>query len=151
MLTQIKNNQSSIYPGEYYTPSWAGKEFSSELKSAKFEKENPGLNIFELAGEYKIEIALPGVNREDLIVDADGCLLTVSALKHTITATDSFTIADQGYKPDSSSEYVRRTFLLPADMDPSFAAAEYKNGKLNIFFLKNNFASRSEKNRIIVY
>ncbi len=60
----------SIYPGDYM-PLLRAEEIEEELKlSHEGEALFPPVNITELADSFKVEVAIPGVRREDFLLHA---------------------------------------------------------------------------------
>jgi HSP20 family molecular chaperone IbpA len=152
MLTEKTYNKSSIYPGEYEPPLGSGENLTGELQSLQLKIENSTIQINDLAVQYGLEIPVPGFKREDFAIDSHGRLLTIVASKDTMfKAENTCTMEDLNNYLDVRPEPIRSTIQLPDDTDPAFAAAEYRNGILNIFFSKGNYADKNEKNRIVVY
>ena len=92
---------------------------------------------------YTVKADIPGVKKEDIKVDVDGDLVTVSAE----------TKAEKEEKKDEKVIYsersygaVSRSFTLPTDVDAKGAKAEYKDGVLNLVLPKrsNGSAKRIE-------
>lgn len=71
---------SSVYPGEY-VPLYKENAFN---KTAKYPYKNKAsgfpVNINEWGNSYKIELAIPGVERENLFVKVCGNVLSVSVI-----------------------------------------------------------------------
>ncbi|MDB4924632.1 Hsp20/alpha crystallin family protein [Mucilaginibacter sp.] len=95
----------------------------------------PAVNIAETNGHYHIELAAPGLKKEDFKVNLDGDMLTISAEKE----------AEQGDrdKKYNKREYTYtsfvRSFTLPESVDEGSIEAEYTDGVLRI-----NIAKREE-------
>ena len=152
MLTEKTYNKSTIYPGEYALPLGGREKLNGELQSLPSEVENSTIQINDLATQYGLKIPIPGFKREDFIIDSYGRLLTIVASKDTMCKVDkTCTLQDLIHHPDVGPKPITSTIQLPEDTDPAFAAAEYKNGILNVFFSKGNYANKNEKNRIVVY
>ena len=77
MNTVLHNSEYSIYPG-HYVPMLNEEEISEEIvRTKRNEIVTPSVNISDSSGSYKIEITLPGVNRENFLVYADKNVLSV--------------------------------------------------------------------------
>lgn len=92
-------------------------------------KHNPLVNISELNGDFFIEVAAPGLNKEDLKVDVDKQLLTVKAevkKNNESEQTAKYTRKEFGYGS------FKRSFTLPESVDTQNINAKYENGILRI-------------------
>ncbi|WP_299464243.1 Hsp20/alpha crystallin family protein [uncultured Microscilla sp.] len=92
-------------------------------------KNSPLVNISELNGDYLIEVAAPGLNKEDLKIDIDKQLLTVKADVAKETNTEDatkYTRKEFGYSS------FKRSFTLPESVDTQKVNAKYENGILSI-------------------
>ncbi|WP_340065947.1 Hsp20/alpha crystallin family protein [Ascidiimonas aurantiaca] len=129
--------------------------FSSEL-SDFFDKENffrddffnrafenkPALNIKETDTDYEIELAAPGLSREDFEVSIEDGYLNVSAEK---TLTDEQK-EDNYIRKDFSYNSFKRTLLLPDNVKQDDIKASYDNGVLRMkLFKKSTEVSQPSK------
>lgn len=75
-----------------------------------------------------VRMELPGMNREDLQIDIDGDLLSVSGEKHLEqeSGDGSYRLVQCAYGS------FRRDLLLPHDVDAQRTQARYRNGVLRI-------------------
>jgi len=96
-------------------------------------KVKPATNILENENEFKIQISIPGWNKEDVKVEIDKTLLKISG-----QAKED--------KEDSKDEYLRkefkqysfeRAFTLPKEIDHEKINAEHMNGILEVSIPKN--------------
>ncbi len=99
---------------------------------------NPGVNIAENENEFHIELAAPGLKKEDFKINLEKNLLSVSAEKK-----------EENTEMDEAKKYNRieynyssfmRTFTLPETADHSRISAEYKDGILFISVVKKEEA-----------
>ena len=91
----------------------------------------PAINVKETKKEYKVEVAAPGMTKEDFSVHINDQNDLVVCLEHHSENKDE----------DKESHYLRREFsytkfkqtlLLPEDVDSSKIEAKMKNGVLSI-------------------
>ena len=138
----------SAYPGEYTPNRLKFQALAEELSKPHEGACNPADNIFETPEYYKIEIAAPGLKREDLFVSINdrGCL-SVSALHKE---SDRISI-DKYHKHSFNYECFTREFKLPENIDTDFVKAEYRSGILSIWFLKTEKPYQRRASVIIVY
>ncbi|MET3113481.1 HSP20 family protein [Pedobacter sp. CG_S7] len=87
----------------------------------------PGVNILESAIDYKIEIAAPGLNKEDFQINLKKDTLSVWAEKK---------VAEGEEKAYSRKEFdyysFARSFVLPETIDAEKIDAAYLNGILTL-------------------
>lgn len=97
----------------------------------------PAVNIAESENEYHIELAVPGMKKEDFKINLEKNLLSISA---EAKAENSQEDAAKKYnrREYSYSSFVR-TFTLPESADHSNIQAEYVDG-----ILKINVAKKEE-------
>jgi HSP20 family protein len=113
---------------------WFSDVFDSLINDSivndRFVTKTPAVNIAETENEFHIELAVPGLKKEDFKINIDKNVLSVSAEKK---AED----VEQG-KKYSKREYTYnsfvRSFTLPESADQGKIAAEYTDGilKLNV-------------------
>ena len=101
--------------------------FSEALNKNLVVNKIPGVNILETAEDYRIEVAAPGLNKEDFQINLKKDTLSVWAEKK---------VAEGEEKDYSRKEFdyysFARSFVLPDTIDAEKIAAEYINGILNI-------------------
>ena len=90
----------------------------------------PAVNIKESEEGYSVEIAVPGMKKEDFKVDLDHNLLTISAEEKT---EDSEKDAEGKYtRREFNYRSFKRTFTLPETANEEEIHAAYKDGVLVI-------------------
>jgi len=101
------------------------------------------IDVKEDDKSFTVKADIPGVKKEDIKVDVDGDLVTVSAeaKKEKEEKKDEKVIYSE-----RSYGAVSRSFTLPVDVDAKGAKAEYKDGVLNLVLPKkgNGSAKRIE-------
>ena len=88
----------------------------------------PAVNVDEMEEGYIVEMAIPGMEPEDFVVDLQNDILTISA---------NAPVSERKGKKTRCREFnyraFKRTLRLPADIDPkSGIEAHYENGILEI-------------------
>lgn len=87
----------------------------------------PAANIYEAGNEYKIEMALPGVDKKDVNIKYEKGLLTVSVEKEQDNDTEN------GYDRREFNYYgSERTFRTGDKVDTDQIAAKLENGVLTL-------------------
>lgn len=103
--------------------------------SEKLVNKTPAVNIAESENEFHIELAAPGLTKEDFKISVEKNILTVSAEKKAETEA-----ADKKYsKKEFSYSSFKRTFTLPETVDYAKIEAAYTDG-----ILKLNVAKKEE-------
>ncbi len=91
----------------------------------------PAINVFETANEYKVELAAPGMTKEDFNVHIDEeSNLVISMEKKT----DDKEEKEEGryLRREFSYSKFQQTMILPDDVDKEKIGAQVNNGVLNI-------------------
>lgn len=96
----------------------------------------PAVNIAETENEFHVELAVPGLAKEDFKINIDKNSLIVSAEKKTENA-----VTDKKYsKKEFSYNSFSRTFTLPESVDQAKIEAEYIDGILKLTIAKKEEA-----------
>lgn len=103
----------------------------------------PSVNIKESEDNYELEIAAPGLLKEDFKIETDGQMLTVSAEKE-IKNNDNE--KERNYtRQEFSYQSFKRSFTLPEKIvETDKISANYKNGILYLLLPK----TKEGKNKI---
>ena len=140
----------SVYPGEYIPER--NKIRKPAKKLSKCGKGSGSYShpdkILETPEYYQIELAAPGLEREDFFVsiNENGNLSIAASHK------DSPVMEKKKYSNrNSKNKRFNQEFLIPENIDTDFMKAEYRGGILSFCFLKNELPHQSKASRIIVY
>ena len=95
----------------------------------------PAVNIAETENEFHIELAAPGLKKEDFKISLDKDVLSVSVENKTETTDETKKYSKREY---SYKSFVR-SFTLPDSVDHAKIEAEYTDG-----ILKLNIAKKEE-------
>ena len=96
----------------------------------------PAVNIKETENDYKIEVAAPGLTKEDFKLDVEDNVLTVSTQKESKNEekNENFT------RKEFSFSSFERTFTLPKTIDAENISANYQDGVMVITLPKRKDA-----------
>jgi len=124
-MSLVKFN-NSIIPSvfdHFFDSPWSYAPVYQEGKA----KSVPATNIKEDETCYSIELAVPGLNKEDIKINLDNDRLTISAEQEEKNETNA-----EGYtRKEFSYSSFSRTFTLPENsIENDNVSAEYKNGIL---------------------
>lgn len=121
-------------------PNLVEEFFNGELLPRFFESETrhslPAVNIEESRDEYKIEVAAPGLNKEDFKVSLENNVLTVSSEKEEKQVSDE----NKVMRKEFSYYSFTRSFTLPHTVNADKISANHKNGILMISIPKKEEA-----------
>ena len=109
----------------------------------------PKVNIKETPENFEVEVAAPGMDKNDFKVELDGNVLTISSEK-----TKQETENDKGskyFRREFSYESFQRTFNLEKDVvDSDKIEAKYNNGLLQLTIPKKEEAKQKPPKQILV-
>ncbi len=105
----------------------------------------PAVNIREDEKAFYLELAVPGMNKNDLKIEMQDDVLTISAEQKDEKQEDF-----EGYKRrEFSYSSFCRSFYLPEDVNGEKIGALYKDGILNVEIPKLDEEKKKEKIRTI--
>jgi HSP20 family protein len=137
----------SVYPGAYM-PLLEEGAMKDKLKSKdRRDIIHPPIVITDMRDAYRIEVNIPGVKREEFLVQVESNCISVSVVHHLPA---SFNNEKQLLNEIDCTCFVRHIFL-PGNADATFAIAEYREGVLNIYVPKNPTPSLNASARLAVY
>ena len=100
----------------------------------------PAVNIKETAETFEVEMAAPGMNKEDFKIELDGNQLTISSEKQT---QDEEKEGDRYTRKEFSYQSFQRVFQLPKEVvDAENIQARYENGVLHLVVPKREEAKQ---------
>jgi len=106
----------------------------------------PAVNIKETIENYEVEVAAPGMTKNDFTVELEGNTLTISSKKQSQKEENQdfrYTTREFSYQSFS------RTFNLQKDVvDTENIRAAYENGVLNLIIPKKEEARKKGPRRI---
>lgn len=129
MLPTIIRKRNYTTPSifdEFFTDSYLPRFF--EIGAKPNGSNSPAVNVEETDKEYRIEVAAPGLEKEDMKVSVDDGVLTIKAEKklESEEKNDNYIRREFGYNSFS------RSFTLPEEVDAEKISAKHKNGVLNV-------------------
>jgi HSP20 family protein len=129
------NNSRSLNPG--FNDIFESV-FNDSFLSDRMISRVPAVNICETQDHYLIEMAAPGLNKEDFNIKLDKNLLSVSVEQKKEHSTQ-----DKQYnKREFSYSSFVRSFALPDSADDAQIEASYVDGMLNIHVAKKDEAKQ---------
>ena len=143
-MTLVKFNNKTRNTAPYFNNVFDSL-FSDALNKNYGVNKVPNVNIYENTEAYKIELAAPGLNKEDFKIDLKKDNLSVWVEKK-VEETD--VKKDYTRKEFEYSSFAR-SFVLPEGVDADEISAEYTNGILNITIGKLDEAKLTHKEIVV--
>lgn len=123
MLARINRNYVPAYWDDFFND-----RFFKQINSSASQPHSPAVNVIEEDNAYRIEVAVPGVKREDFKLEVENDVLTISTeMKES--------------KKDQQPNFLRRefnfqsfnrSFQLPETVDQEKIQASHEAGILKV-------------------
>ena len=137
---------STVYPGEYTPLPGMELLLEKQLNFDDMDDHKAHVNISEQPDCFKVEVALPGANREDIFIEVFDNTLSVVVLH----MEGSF--MKRNLKAHEFGKHLMERYItLPEYADAEFISAEYKQGILRICIPKTDVAFREVTQQVVVY
>ena len=121
-------------------------ENDSTLPGYRRYCSTPAANITENEGDFQLELAVPGLNKEDFKIDVENNILTVSSEKQTQNEENEKNITRKEFVYGCFSH----SFTLPKSVDTDNINATYKNGILQVVLPKREEEKTKVKREIAI-
>ena len=114
------------------------------LKVPTFSGTVPAVNIKELDSQFEIELAVPGMKKDDFEIEVEDGVLYISSTQEEeqVNEKGKFTRREFSYSS------FRRSFTLPDSVNPTKIDASYKEGVLLVLLPKHKEAQPQPKKLI---
>ena len=126
------NSDSFTYPGEY-VPLFKGEVQRVLGLARELKVVPPPINIIETLGAYKIEIAMPGVERENILLLASGNTISVMVMNNTNISR----VEENPQQNAMHSDCFTHDISVARNADVEFANAVCHSGMLRIYIPKS--------------
>ena len=137
---------NSPYPGEYIPAPLELDELVEELRKPHEGTTKPLVNIVEMRELFKVEVAAPGLKREDFYVNINGNQLSIYVLHK-----ESEVFKRIYLQHEFNYCCFKREIILPDKFDTEFLQARYSDGVLSISLPKVKDDHVHRVSRIMVY
>lgn len=137
-----RNNWLPSMLDEMFNGDW----LENTDQTPAFGRNTPAVNVKENDDEFIVEVAAPGMKKEDFEIELNNNLLSISS-----------EVKEENKTEDKEEKYTRRefryasfkrSFTLPESIDNSKIAADYKDGVLKIELPKREEAKVQPKRLI---
>lgn len=135
---------------KYYNQNWLPSIFNDFFDNNWMEKANataPAINVVESDKDYKVEVAVPGMTKEDFNIHLGDENELVISMEKKVENEDK-----------ENKKYLRREFsytkfqqslYLPDNVDKEKITANVANGVLTIELPKYSLEEKAKINRVI--
>lgn len=111
---------------------------------AEWRTKVPATNIRETDDAYVVELAAPGLDKKDFMVNIDNGVLEIKVEKEREDSEEKENYTRREYSYSNFS----RTFSLPDTVDGENIQAKYENGVLHVTLPKRPEAKKAAKKTI---
>ena len=139
MLPMLRNR--TLFPSladEFYGKDWPG--FVNEQTGVSM----PAVNIIEGKDDFKIEVAIPGLKKEDFKLKVENDVLTISSEEENRKEEKN----EKFMRKEFSYSSFSRSFILSDGVDPDKINAFYKDGVLDVIIPKKEAAKEKPVRQI---
>ena len=137
---------------KYNNQNWLPSIFNDFFDNDWMVKANataPAINVIESNTDYKVEVAAPGMTKEDFNIHlTDNNELVISMEKKNETKEEDKENKKYLRREFSYSKF-QQTMILPDDVDKEKISAQVENGVLNINLPKFTEQEKEKVNRVI--
>lgn len=137
----------AVYPGEFVPCEDEESIRYSDVHNNKTLAQKPPVIITELPESFKVEFIIPGVTRDQLLIEVHSNVISVIILSKKNEKVKQ----EKHKKKERPIEHVDRNFSIPKNADAEFICAEYKDGILSIYLPKSKNPPKNLHRRIIAY
>lgn len=137
--------KSNLFP---FAPLYSDL-FENNFSGSKFSNNIPAVNIKENEKEFKVEVAAPGLKKEDFRITVEDGLINISAEQEKTKEekkeenNEDYTMKEYNYNSFS------RSFALPDNVREDDINAGYENGILKLNLPKKTELSKDSKKKMI--
>jgi len=107
-----------------------------DLFTPRFTKRVPEVNVMEENEKFTIEVAAPGLKKDDFKINLDNNVITIEAIREQKNEENNKNYTRREFCYDSFT----RSFTLPDSVDHEKIDAKYNEGVLNVYLPKKEEA-----------
>lgn len=133
--TPVKKSYSSIF--DDFFNDWTGVGSDSNIN----KWSQAPVNIHETKDAYHLELSAPGLKKEDIKINVENGLLTISYEKDESTTSEEYKTVRREFTYNS----FKRSFTLNDKVNASEIQGKYENGVLKVLLPKKPEAQAVSK------
>lgn len=133
------------------TQGWLPEIFNDFFENEWMGKANataPAINVIESDKDYKVEIAAPGMTKEDFNIKIDENNQLVVSMEKKTESKDEKKHGKYLRREFSYSQF-QQTMILPENIEKNKISAKMENGVLNIDIPKNTARPEAVREQMI--
>lgn len=144
-MSLIKFNNRFPWIDSMFSDVWNSDKLFHDDYFVK-DRTMPAINIMEKKDSFEIEVAAPGLTKEDFKVSMESDLLTIAAEKVSEKEEE-----EEGYsRKEFNFTSFNRTITLPTSIDfDKNIEAHYKKGILTIKLMKKEAFKNAQNSKVI--
>lgn len=144
-LVKWNRNENDLPVFSNFFDNFLNRE-TDEIFGNSWVRKMPSVNIKETEESYKIEVAVPGLNKEDFRVNLENNMLTIEGSKESNheEKNEKYTRKEFDYNA------FKRSFTLPNSADTEKIDANYTNGILYLTIHKKEEAKKKPAKAITI-
>lgn len=138
-MTIIRKEPSTMPTFSNFFDDFLGKDlFSwSQLNNSQTGTTIPAVNVKESDENFQLELAAPGLKKEDFKVEINNNVLSISCEQRTEKEEKE---GERYSRREFSYQAFKRAFTLPSSVDTEHIAARYEDGLLHLTLPKREEA-----------
>lgn len=141
MLARINRNYVPAYWDDFFNDRVFSNHSNVQRKTT-----SPEVNIIEADHDFKIEVAVPGLSRNDFNIEVEDDVLTVSSVEKEKKEEKMVNYTRREFNFSS----FKRSFQLPESIDQDKIQASHKDGVLTITLAKKEEEVQKAPKQIVV-
>ena len=138
-MTTLKRNGNLLNPLPMLFDDFLHRDLF-DWKNSNFSDTSttiPSVNIKETSDNYEVEVAAPGMTKNDFKVELEGNVLTISSERSNQNEENEEKVDERFLKREFSYQSFQRTFTLKNEVvDIDKIEAKYENGLLHLMIPK---------------
>lgn len=138
-MSLIKWKESNLFPA--FNSLWD----NFFQKGLELGTSIPAMNTSETEKEYQVEIAVPGLKKDDFKINLEHNILSISSETKTETEEKD---GEKVTKREFNYSSFQRSFSLPENVDKDQISAEYIDGILKLHIPKTSPTQVEKKKQI---
>ncbi len=138
-LVKFKNDYNRAFDS-VFAPLFS--DVFENVMNTPFTNTLPSVNIVEDKGTFKIELAAPGLAKEDFKIALEKNILTISAEKKSENKEEE---KGKFVRKEYSYSSFKRSFSLPDNIKAEGIKAEYQDGVLKLSIQKNEASDETRE------
>lgn len=141
-MTLVKFRNRDLFPSMFR--EFLDRDFFDASNMGFNDSTMPAVNIKEGKDDFAVEVAAPGMKKDDFKIELDNNILVISSEKEDRQEEKDGQMTRQEF----SYQSFKRTFTLPNTIEEKGIKASYKDGILNIVLPKKEEAKEKPKRMI---